>query len=180
MFLFKRSNPEDDMKRAKAAYEKAVSLTSDSRDARSMRMRMGLLCRAHIDKTFVAGAEQIALWQDRAAAALAKDEPLPEAPTASRFQKIKTGDTEVFVYLPEEFASHVFALGAKYQRAQIGAQQAIDAVQGIANQLCVYELGLEEPFQALAFLREELAAQARAQAEGDDPSPSDDLPPECA
>ncbi len=177
MLFFKRSNPEDDMKRAKAAYEKAVSLTADSREARSMRMRMGLLCRAHIDKTFVAGAEQTAVWQERAAAAVAKDEPVPEVPTATRFQKIKTGETEVFVYLPEEFASHVFSLGCKYQRAQIDAQQAIDAVQGIANQLCVYELGLDEPFQALTFLREELAAQARAQAEAADPASPDDPAP---
>ena len=44
-------------------------------------------------------------------------------------------------------------------------QQAIDAVQNIVNQLCRYELGLEEPFQALTFLREELEAQAKAEEE---------------
>ena len=38
-------------------------------------------------------------------------------------------------------------------------------VQNIVNQLCRYELGLEEPFQALTFLREELEAQARAEEE---------------
>ncbi len=53
-------------------------------------------------------------------------------------------------------------MGAKYQQTQISAQQAINAVQNIVNQLCRYELGLQEPFQALTFLREELEAQARA------------------
>lgn len=71
-------------------------------------------------------------------------------------------ESEVYVYLPEEFVRDIFALGAKYQQTQISAQQAINAVQNIVNQLCRYELGLQEPFQALTFLREELEAQARA------------------
>ncbi len=150
------------MKKAKAAYEKVISLTSDSREANSMKSRMGLLCRAHVDKTFVAGAEQTAIWQEKMAVALAKQESLPESPQPSRFQKIKAGETEVYVYLPEEFVRDIFALGAKYQQTQISAQQAINAVQNIVNQLCRYELGLQEPFQALTFLREELEAQARA------------------
>ena len=165
MFLFKRNNPEEEMKRAKAAYEKVISLSEDTREARSMKMRMGLLCRAHVDKTFVAGAELTAAWQDRAAVALANREPIPEEPQAPRFQKIKSGETEVYAYMPDEFVNDIFSLGAKYQRTQISAQQAIDAVQNIVNQLCRYELGLEEPFQALTFLREELEAQARAEEE---------------
>lgn len=163
MFFFNRNSPEDEMKRAKAAYEKVVSLSEDTREARSMKMRMGMLCRAHVDKTFVAGAELTAAWQDRAAVALANREPIPEEPLAARFQKIKSGDTEVYAYMPDEFVNDIFALGAKYQRTQISAQQAIDAVQNIVNQLCRYELGLQEPFQALTFLRDELEAQARAE-----------------
>ena len=165
MFFFNRNSPEDEMKRAKAAYEKVISLTEDTREARSMKMRMGLMCRAHVDKTFVAGAEQTAAWQDKAAQALANREPIPEEPQAARFQKIKSGETEVYVYMPDEFVNDIFSLGAKYQRTQITAQQAIDAVQNIVNQLCRYELGLEEPFQALTFLREELEAQAKAEEE---------------
>lgn len=165
MFFFSRNRPEDEMKLAKAAYEKVVSLTEDTREARSLKMRMGLLCRAHVDKTFVAGAELTAAWQDKAAAALANSEPIPDEPQAARFQKIKSGENDVYVYLPDEFARDIFALGAKYQRMQMTAAQAIDAVQGIVNQLCRYELGLEEPFQALTFLREELEAQARAEEE---------------
>lgn len=163
MFLFQRNNPEAEMKRAKAAYDKVVSLTDDGREARSLKMRLGLLCRAHVDKTFVAGAELTAAWQDRAALALANREPIPEQPHPSRYQKIKSGENEVYAYLPDEFVNDIFALGAKYQRTQITAQQAIESVQNIVNQLCRYELGLQEPFQALTFLREELEAQARAE-----------------
>lgn len=165
MFFFNRNQPEDEMKRAKAAYEKVISLTEDTRESRSMKMRMGLLCRAHVDKTFVSGAELTAVWQNKAAAALANSEPIPDEPQPARFQKIKSGENEVYVYMPDDVVREIFAFGVKYQRMQITAQQAIDSVQGVVNQLCRYELGLEEPFQALTFLRDELAAQARAEEE---------------
>jgi len=158
--IFSRNSPEDEMKRAKVAYEKVAELKSDSRDARSARMRMGLLCRAHLDKTFIAGAEQTADWQELAMMALSQGKPQPELPQASCYQKIKSGENEVFVYLPEEYVQEAFSLGSKYQRTDLSAQQAIDAVQALANQISYYELRLEEPFQALRFLRDEIEAQS--------------------
>lgn len=163
--LFNRTSPQDEMKRAKAAYEKVVGLTSDSREARSMRMGMGLLCKAHLDKTFISGAEKTADWQQVAALAAANGDPVPELPIPSRFQKVKSGQAEVFVYLPEEYATEAFALGVHYQKVEISAEKAIEAMQALANHICYYELRLEEPFQALGFLREQLEAEAQAQAE---------------
>jgi hypothetical protein len=158
--LFSRNKPVDDMRRAKAAYEKVGSLKSVSHDARSLRLRMGLICRAHLDKTFVAGAEQTAIWEARARAALIEGLPLPEAPKPSQFQKIRSGDTEIYAYLPEEFVKEAFALGSRYQRTELSAAKAIDAMQALAQQISYYELRLPEPFQVLDFLREELATQA--------------------
>ena len=37
-------------------------------------------------------------------------------------------------------------------------------MQALANQISRYDLRLDEPFQALTFLREELAEQAAAEA----------------
>ena len=169
--IFNRNNPEDEMKRAKAAFEKVAELKSDSREARSARMRMGLLCRAHLDKTFVAGAEQTAEWQELSMIAIAQGKPTPEPPAASCYQKIKSGEHEVYVYLPEEYAQEAFNLGSKYQRTDLSAQQAIDAMQALANQISYYELRLEEPFQAVRFLRDELEADAQGH-ETDDGSGS--------
>lgn len=163
--FFKRNTPQDEMRRAVAAYEKVTSIASDSREARSMRLRMGLICRAHLDKTFIAGAEQTATWQEQARVALLASQPLPEVPKASKFQKIPAADTEIYAYLPEELASEAFGLGSKYQKMELSAPQAIEAMQGLANQISRYELRLQEPFQVLDFLREELAAQATLRAE---------------
>lgn len=156
------------MKRAKAAFEKVAELKTDSREARSARMRLSLLCRAHLDKTFVAGAEQTATWQDLASMAIAQGKPTPELPSASCYQKIKSGENEVFVYLPEEYASEAFTLGSKYQRTELSAQQAIDAMQALANQISYYELRLDEPFQVLRFLRDELDQQDPLNDAGDE------------
>jgi hypothetical protein len=165
--FFKSHTPQDEMRRALAAFEKVSSITSDSREARSMRLRMGLICRAHLDKTFIAGAEQTAVWQEQARVALLASQPLPELPKASKFQKIRAADAEIYAYLPEEFVNEAFDLGSKYQKMEVSAHKAIDAMQGLANHISRYELRLQEPFQVLDFLREELAAQAAlvAQAE---------------
>lgn len=167
--FFNRSNPADEMQRAVAAYEKVLSLTTDSREARSLRMRMGMLCRAHLDKTFIAGAEQTAAWQELAGMHIASGKPPPELPVASKFQKIRAGEADVYAYLPEEYVTEAFGLGSRYQRMELPANKAIDAMQALANQICYYDLRLQEPFQVLGFLRDEVADQQ-------EPSPSAGTP----
>jgi hypothetical protein len=41
-------------------------------------------------------------------------------------------------------------------------------MQALANQICYYDLRLQEPFQVLSFLREELAAEAALQESAND------------
>lgn len=155
--IFGPKNSDDEMKNAQALFDKVVASKSDSREARSLRIRMGLLCRAHLDKSFVTGAEQMASWQELAALAIANGKEKPPLPEPSVFQKIKAGENDVYVYLPEEYAHEAHILGGRYQSADIPALQAIETMQGLANQICLYELRLTEPFQVLQFLRDELS-----------------------
>jgi fructose-specific component phosphotransferase system IIB-like protein len=157
--FFNKNSPADEMKRAVAAYEKVLSLKSDSHDARTLRMRMGMLCRAHLDKTFIAGAEQTAIWQEHADLALVAGKPAPDLPTPSKFQKIRAGEADIYAYLPEECVVEAFALGARYQKMELTAAKAIESMQALANQISYYDLRLKEPFQVMTFLRDELAAQ---------------------
>jgi hypothetical protein len=155
--LFTPKNPDEEMRKAQVLFEKIIASEADSRESRSLRLRMGLLCRAHLDKSFVAGAEQMASWQELAALAIANGKEKPPPPEPSVFQKIKAGDNEMYVYLPEDYAHEAYFLGWRYQRAEIPAIKVIETMQGLANQLCYYELKLSEPFQVLQFLRDELA-----------------------
>lgn len=170
--LFSDNSPEAEKKRAAALFEKVVASKSDTREARSLRIRMGLMCRAHLDKTFVSGAELTAQHETLSLLALAEGKEAPPAPEPSLFQVITTADKkEVYVYLPEEYCEVAFRLGARYQKAEITAEQAIDAMQGLANQICLYELRLDEPFQVLQFLRDELAQGSDGAQSGPSPSP---------
>jgi hypothetical protein len=155
--IFSSKSPEDEMKSAQALFDKVTSMKADTRDARSTRIRMGLLCRAHLDKSFVTGAEQTSSWQELASMAIANGKEKPPLPEPSVFQKIKSGENEIYVYLPEEYSHEAYQLGARYQRAEIPADKAIEIMQGLANQICLYELKLDEPFQVLQFLRDELS-----------------------
>jgi len=163
---FGGDRPEDLMRQAKAAYEKVLSLDTDSHRARSVRLRMSMLCRAHLDKTFIDGAERMANWQEMAAHAFASGTERPELPEASTFQKVRSGEGDVYVYLPEQYVDLAFSLGGRYQRTEIDAQQAIDAMQGLADHISFYDLCLEEPFTALQFLRDELAEEAGGESYG--------------
>lgn len=163
----KAEGPQAQQRRARAAYEKVVALSSDTASARSMRKRMGLLCRAHLDKTFIAGAEQTAVHQEWLVLAKALSKRPPPLPVAPLFQVVSTADGEtVHVYMPPEYAQEAFALGRRYQTMEITAQQAINRMQHLANQMCMRELLLDKPFETLRFLRNEIAGTAEA-AESD-------------
>jgi hypothetical protein len=162
--LFAPKNPEEEMRKAQALFEKLIASESDSSETRNLRTRMGLLCRAHLDKSFVLGAEQASAWQELASVAISKGNEKPPEPEPSLFQKIKAGENEVYVYLPEEYSHEAFFLGGRYQRAEIPALKAVETMQSLANQLCYYELKLAEPFQVLQFLRDELAQSPDGEA----------------
>ena len=160
--LFKSQPTQQDLQaRAKEAYEKVVGMTADTMEARSMRRGMALLCCTHLDKTFIAGAERTADWQQMAAFAAAKGTETPPLPKASPFQKVRSGANDIWVYLPEEFSERAFLCGSKYQRTELSMEAAIDAMQQLADQIFRFELGMEGSLLVLKFLRQELSAAER-------------------
>lgn len=184
MFNIFRKSEEDPRTLAVAAYEKTVSLTSEGHEAHSMRLRMSMLCRAHVDKTFVAGAQQTEAYEFACALAIQQGKTKPELPQAPLFQAVKSTSGEVLVYLPKAFADEAFAIGMLYQRTELSAQQAITAAQRLADKISFDALKLKTPFVALQFLRDELAAQAEADAEAADADAAtgqaSDAPPPAA
>ena len=167
--IFKGADsPEVLKKRAEQAYEKVIELSANTIEAGRVRRGMALLCCAHLDKTFIAGAEGTADWQKMAFLAAAKNEEPPPQPEADCYQKILTGKTEIWAYLPPEFAESAFLLGAKYQRTELSAEQAISAMQLLADQICMSEIGLGFEVVVLKFLRQELTQSDKAPGEDED------------
>lgn len=162
--IFKRRGIKAAQQKSKADYIKVASLPESDRAARIVRLRMANRCKANLDKVFVEGAQKTALFQRQSIAALTKGSEKPVAPVANSYQRVKTVSGEIFTYLPEEFAEEVFRLGAMYQTQQIDIAKAITLGQEVAARVSS-EIGLDEPFVALQFLRNELEASDTAEAE---------------
>ena len=160
--LFKGSESEDVLKkRAKQNFDKVIALDSDTFEANRMRRGLALLSCAHLDKTFIAGAERTADWQQMAGFAVAKGTEAPPLPQADIYHKIRSGKIDNWVYLPIESADRAFMFGAKYQRMDITSEQAIEAMQQLADTLCRTEIGLAFEIPVLKFLRQELSSAQR-------------------
>lgn len=155
--IFGKKSGDDSKTRARETFEKVAGLKSDSREARSARIRLGLLCRGHIDKTFIDGAEKTATWQEQVSAATARGKETPPLPEASAYQTLSTGSGEVTVYLPEDLAQEIFLLGARYQKAELSGQAVIEAAQTLADHLFLTELRLDKSSDVLQFLRAEVS-----------------------
>lgn len=102
----------------------------------------------------------------RSPRALIERKEAPAAPVASAFQRIGAGGRQVWVYLPQEYAQRAFDLGGQYQLIEIDAEQAIVQMQDLADKIFLLELRLEQPFQVLQFLREELDAASQTDGGG--------------
>lgn len=158
--FFQKETPEQLKAQAKANYEKAAALKSTSRESASMRVRIALLAKAHLDSVFIEGAERTGTWQELCMLAIANGQEKPEPPTPTYFHRVKTQGTEnhTYTWIPEDLTDEVFNIGARYQTVQIDAHQSIAMVQRIADEICQKDLKLDAPFKALQFLRDELEA----------------------
>ena len=153
--LFGRSKKDEARKKAQAEYEEARDADPASRSGHALTVRARARAKAHVDKTFITGAEKAVTYDEMRAIAIVKGEEKPEPPKASEYQVIKSVNGELLTYLPMPYAERIFKLGMRYQTMEITAEQALELVQQVADQISL-ELQLKEPFVALEFLREEL------------------------
>jgi hypothetical protein len=177
MALFGRS--KDTQKEAMIAAKRDFEIVSDP-DApgsvRRVRSRVALRCKALLDKTFVEGAQRTERHEQAVIIAINEGKPQPEAPKARSFGTVPAFDHEVMAFLPQEVADRAFDLGRRYQRVEIDAKQAIDYVQALADELCA-TLQVDPPFEALRFLRDELAEEEGESGEDSESSSEDDSTP---
>ncbi len=163
--IFKKITPPAELQKlALMKFEKVQLQSSSSTATRGSKIQMALLCRAFLDRTFINGAEQSALYIDKVELALATGAPMPSMAKSKLYQKIASTTGSVWTYAPEIYGAEAFNLGRSYQSIEIDAFEAIDSMQAVIDRLCQYELRLEETFEALRFLREETAVTYGVQA----------------
>ena len=159
--FFRKNTIQDLQEQARVNFEKAQANSSDSPESSAMRLRMSALCKAHIDKTFIEGAELTSKWQEACELSFAqlKDKPSPPSPKMFQLVKMAHSENKIWTWIPEEYTLEIFALGAKYQTMSISAQQAIEQTQLIADKICKNHLGLNSAFDALESLRDQETEQ---------------------
>jgi len=153
MVFFSKSL-KDLQDQATADFEEAKreKLTEENR---SFKMKIAHRTRAHIDLTFIEGAQKLGKYHQDHLTAVAKQLETPDKPNYTPFQKIKTLDSEVIAYLPNFEAQEIYALGGKYQTQQINASQALTEVQTIADTI-FHKFDIAVSLTTLGFLRDEL------------------------
>jgi hypothetical protein len=172
--IFKKMTPPAELQKlALMKFEKVQLESSSSNATQRSKIQMALLCRAFLDRTFVDGAEQSAMYIDKVELALATGAPMPSMAKSKLYQKIASSTGSVWTYAPEIYGAEAFNLGRSYQSIEIDAFEAIDSMQAAIDRLCQYELRLEETFEALTFLREETAVTYGVQAVATDMEQSD-------
>jgi len=163
------------MEGAKMSYIKATKLSGLSRESRIFKARIAGRSKAHLDKVFVQGAESSEMYQEACLAALSEGNERPSMPCPKPFQTVKTKTETVYTYVPAEFAQEMFTLGSLYQSVSVSANEALKMAQDVADRVS-FDIGIEEPFTAVQFLRDELADSA-ADADQDEASEAEgDLP----
>lgn len=166
MSLFGRPKRDEARSKAKAEYEAACAADVATRTGHALVVRAGARAKVHVDKVFVAGAEKAEAYDEAAQVAIVLGQEKPELPKVSEYQVIKAVNGDIVSFLPLPYCERIFRLGMRYQTMEIPAEQAIELVQQLADQISL-ELQLEKPFVALEFLREELKS-----AQGDSASAS--------
>ena len=143
------------MESSKASYYKAANLKGLSREARIFKGLIAGRARAHLDKVFIEGAHQAEAHQEACLRILTEGGETPEMPEPKPFQMVKTKTESVYTYVPAEFAKEMYIIGSLYQAASIGPTETLRMAQEVADKVSL-DLGLDEPFIAVQFLRDEL------------------------
>ena len=154
--LFSRKSDEALRKDAKALFEKVCALDADVPVNRKAKIQQALLMRNFVDQTFVDSCKAVESYEIAILSAMREGKKAEiAAPEPSEYQVVKSGQRDVWVYGPKEFAFNIFRVAAKYQRAEVSKDSAIELTQSQYDEVCESTLGVVNDINVLNFLRDE-------------------------
>ena len=151
---------------AKKLYDTAIASPGQAKNARALRMRVMVRCRAHIDLVFIEGAKKYETYDTLRSQAIARGTEEPEQPTPAPYQTLKSQAGDIISYIPEHFAMEIFTTGGLFQTSKISITEAIKRTQDLADKIWL-ELDLSEDFEVVRFLRDQAAEQSEKTATND-------------
>ncbi|MAC66636.1 MAG: hypothetical protein CMK54_01290 [Proteobacteria bacterium] len=152
-FKNEKDEQESNVIEAQKEFELACSETHEDKKSRANRVRIGLRCRAVIDKIFIEGAEQFERYHNDKLQAIWDGNSEPKTPVPKNFQIIKSSKGDVLGYIPIDSAKQIYDIASDFQTKKISKKHAIGLTQLIADNICNM-LGLETSFNVLDFLKD--------------------------
>ena len=138
---------------ARADYLKCASLDPEDRLHRVFSARIAQRARLNLDKIFVQGARAEEKRQQDLAKALKEGKKgLPQREKHDGYNSLKGTTGIVMSWVPEEYASTMFNLGADYQIQEKSARQCIAVADQLAEKLMA-ELQTLQKIELLNLLR---------------------------
>ena len=153
-FKDNKKTTETENGKAKAEFDSACAETHEDKKSRANRIKIGLRCRAVIDKIFVDGAKAYETYHEQKLQALWEGKSPPEEPRPSNFQIIKSSQGDIVGYIPLKSAEAVYDIASDFQKKDISKEHAINLTQIVADNICSM-LSLETSFNVLDFLRDD-------------------------
>jgi len=159
MFSFsKTSGIKRALAESKKLYETAVKPQELTRNLHTIRMKVAVRCRAHIDQVFIEGAKKYEAYDLLSSQATARGTEKPARPMPAAYQQLTSGAGNIVSYLPDQYVSEIFLIGGLYQTMKISLPEAISQAQAIADKIWL-DLEIAEPFEVVRFLRDQNESQ---------------------
>ena len=124
--------------RCLSAYQDAVNY-EETDVSESVRLRLANRARINIDMTFVDAAEKTEAYEDERLKLFENgqsDSHIKEPEHNNSYQIVKTGEKNIFTYIPDEYSKEVFKIGCSFQRSNISEAKAVLVGNSILQNIC--------------------------------------------
>lgn len=121
------------------------------------RSKLANRARINIDQTFVDAARRTEAYEDERLKCLKaheSDSHLSEPRHDGPYKIVKTGDNNIFTYIPDEYSKEIFKIGCSYQRDKMSKEKAVLIGNSVLQNICA-ELNVDYHIPAFRFLDEQ-------------------------
>ena len=120
------------------------------------RSKLANRARINIDMTFVDAANRTEAYEDerlKCLEARESDSHLQEPQYDGPYKIVKTGENNIFTYIPDEYSKEIFKIGCSYQRDKISKEKAMLIGNSVLQNICA-DLDVNYHIPAFRFLDE--------------------------
>lgn len=140
-------------KRCLLDYQNAINY-DETGVTENTRSKLANRARINIDMTFVDAAKRTEAYEDERLKCLKtrdSDSHLQEPQYDGPYKIVKTGENNIFTYIPDEYSIEIFKIGCSYQRDKMSKEKAMLIGNSVLQNICA-DLDVDYHIPAFRFL----------------------------